>query len=146
MRSIRRWCRHHDGTIMIAVFLAMVLLVEAVLLWGVAAADCDVAFDCGRGRATIGGKSYPIMCGRQTGRGIEGGSVGGVIRANGKWRPGLVAPGTVMITTSPRLCYDCFIHVADVSRRFSNGCIGITAAGFNALKACQGAKFSIASK
>lgn len=105
------------------------------------AADCSVSFDCRAGRATIAGKTYPVVCGRQTGREISEGAIGSLIRANGKWRPGLVRPGTPMITTSPQLCYDCFIHVS--SLRFSNGCLGTTAAAFNALKSCAGSKFAI---
>ena len=107
------------------------------------AGACEVVFDCAHGSMKLDGKSYPIICGRQTGRGIDGGEIGHLIRASGPWRRGLVAPGTPMITTSPQLCYDCFIHVADTSRRFSNGCLGTSSAAFRALKACGGSRFSI---
>jgi hypothetical protein len=126
---------------MIKIIIAAIVVCS--LLAPVARADCVVAFNCGHGRATINGKAYPIVCGRLTGRGIDGGIVGHLIRANGRWRPGLVAPGTPMITTSPQLCYDCFIHVSGL--RFSNGCLGTTGAAFNALKACGGSRFSITS-
>jgi hypothetical protein len=122
-------------------FLAFVCLAYMLLIssaWG-----CEVAFDCGHGSARINNKSYPIVCGRQTGRGIDGGEVGHLIRADGPWRPGLVRPGTPMLTTAPPLCYDCFIHVSNTSRRFSNGCLGTTSAAFQALKHCSGSKFSI---
>jgi hypothetical protein len=105
------------------------------------AAACDISFDCSHGKAMINGKSYPIVCGRATGRGMDSGEIGHVIRANGRWRPGLVAPGTPMITTSPQLCDDCFIHVSGLS--FSNGCLGTTSAAFNVLKSCERSKFLI---
>ena len=111
------------------------------MLLATAATACDVAFDCGRGKATINGISYQIVCGRQTARGISGGEIGHLIRANGRPGPGKVAVGTPMITTNPSLCYDCFIHVSGL--RYSNGCLGTTGAAFNALKACGGSKFSI---
>jgi len=121
-------------------------LVTAILCFATTAANaCDVSFDCRHGHATINGKGYPLVCARHTARGIDGGEIGHLIRANGKWRPGLVAPGTPMITTSPQLCGDCFIHVAD-DFSFSNGCLGTTSAAFNALKACSGSKFTITSK
>jgi hypothetical protein len=103
---------------------------------------CEITFNCGKGAAVINGKLYPIVCGRQTGRGIDGGEIGHLIKASGPWRRGLVAPGTPMITTSPQLCYDCFIHVSD-TRGLSNGCLGTTGAAFNALKSCGGSRFSI---
>ncbi len=113
----------------------------------VAAADCDIVFDCPAHTATINDKHYPIVCGHSrhgwTGRGMTGGQIGRLIRASGPWRPGLVAPGTPMITTTPRLCFDCFIHVSGLG--FSNGCLGTTSAAFNALKACAGSEFYIAS-
>ena len=127
--------------------LKRALIIVAVVLGASAArADCDVSFDCAHGKATINSKAYPIVCGRLTGRGMEGGTIGHLIRASGRWRPGLVAPGTPMITTAPRLCFDCFVHVSDVSRSFSNGCLGTTYAAFSALKACGGSKFSITAK
>jgi hypothetical protein len=46
-----------------------------------------------------------------------------------------------MVTTEPRLCYNCFIHVGYGSH--SLGCIGITAAGFEAIKRCSGSRFFI---
>ena len=124
----------------------IVCLFASVLATAAAAADCDVVFDCPAHRATIDGKTYPIVCGHSrhgwTGRGIAEGTIGHLIRASGPWRPGLVAPGTPMITTSPQLCFDCFIHVSAMG--FSNGCLGTTAAAFNALKACAGSAFFIA--
>ena len=87
------------------------------------------------------GKSYPIVCGSQTGRGISGGVLGSVFAANGRWRPGLVRPGTPMIPTSPSLCHDCFVHVGYGPHSY--GCIGTTSAGFRALAACSGADFTI---
>ena len=125
--------------------MRLIIIAIALMLGAVTArADCSVAFDCRGGKAIINGKVYPIVCGRQTGRGMDGGAIGHLIRASGRWRPGLVAPGTPMITTSPQLCYDCFIHVSGLS--FSNGCLGTTSAAFNALKACGGSKFSIAGR
>ena len=128
------------------VFTVIIIIIAVVLGVRAAHADCDVSFDCGRGKAKINGKTYPIVCGRLTGRGMEGGSIGHLIRASGPWRPGLVAPGTPMITTAPQLCHDCFVHVSDVSRSFSNGCLGTTYAAFSALKACGGSRFSITAK
>ena len=128
---------------MIRIAVAIAFLVASASF---AAAGCEIALDCKAGKAIINGKNYPIVCGRQTGRGVESGTIGSLIRADGKWRPGLVAPGTPMITTHPQLCYDCFIHVGDTSRRFSNGCVGTTAAGFNAFKACSGSAFTLARR
>jgi hypothetical protein len=108
-------------------------------------ADCDVAFDCAHGKLTINTKTYRLVCARHTARGIEGGEIGHLIKADGPWRPGLVAPGTPMITTHPQLCYDCFIHVTD-DFSFSNGCLGTTQAAFNLLKTCGGSKFTITTK
>jgi hypothetical protein len=119
----------------------------ALLATAIAHADCAVHFDCPARIATIAGKSFPIVCGSQTGRGIKGGVIGSLIHANGRWRPGLVRPGTSMITTSPQLCGDCFVHVSYVGRGAgSNGCIGTTAAGFHALQVCAGSGFSITPK
>jgi hypothetical protein len=112
-----------------------------LLITVVSAQGCEVAFRCDSGEATINNKSYPIACGRLTGRGMNGGEIGRLIRADGPWRRGLVAPGTPMITTSPQLCYDCFIHVG--YSRFSNGCIGVPSAAFAVLKGCAGSKFTI---
>ena len=121
-------------------------LVIAATLASIATAHaCEVSFDCAHGRASINGKHYPIVCASHTARGVDGGTLSGVFKANGRWRPGLVAPGTPMITTTPRLCYDCHIHVTG-DFRHSNGCVGTTAAAFAALSACAGSKFSIASK
>ena len=39
MRKLRRWCRHHEGAIAVAIFLALVMLAEAFLLWGTDAAQ-----------------------------------------------------------------------------------------------------------
>ena len=109
------------------------------------AADCMVAFDCAHGKATINSKTYPIVCGSQTGRGVEAGIIGSWFKANGTPGPGKVPVGTPMISTSPMLCYDCHIHVtSDFS--WSNGCIGTTSAAFNALKACAGSQFSMTRK
>ena len=123
-----------------ALLVGLVLLVASPAL----ADHCVVKFDCKGREASINGKVYPIICGRLTGQNGDG-AVGSLIRANGRWRPGLVAPGTPMITTSPRLCDDCFIHVSYTGRgATSNGCLGISAAGFSALKACAGSPFQIA--
>lgn len=119
-------------------FLAFLLL---FVCWSASA--CEVVLDRSHGAVIIDGKRYQAVYGRHTGRGIDGGSIGHLIHASGPWRPGLVAPGTPMITTSPSLCYDCFIHVGDTSRRFSNGCLGTTSAAFRALKACGGSRFVI---
>jgi hypothetical protein len=120
-------------------------IVAVLLLASSAHAECNIAFDCKGGKATINGNAYPIVCARHTARGIDGGTLGSWFKANGKWRPGLVRPGTPMISTSPMLCYDCHIHVtSDFS--FSNGCLGTTAAAFKALKACAGSKFSISRR
>jgi hypothetical protein len=122
----------------------MISALLLLMLMAVSSAQaCDISFDCNSGKATINGKSYGMICGRQTARGIDGGTIGSLIRANGRWRPGLVRPGTPMITTAPQLCGDCFIHVSDTSRRFSNGCLGTTAAAFTILKGCGGSKFVI---
>jgi hypothetical protein len=119
----------------------MVILL-LVLIPSIASAECAIKFDCSSRQATINGKTFAIVCGSQTGRGVSGGSIGHVIRADGKWRPGLVRPGTPMITTSPRLCYDCFIHVSHVGRGAgSNGCLGTSQAGFDAIRACGGSRF-----
>ena len=117
-------------------------IILALLLASPAHADCDVAFNCLQGKATINGKSYPIVCGRQTARSIEGGTIGSWFRANGTPGPGKVPVGTPMISTSPMLCYDCHIHVTS-DFRWSNGCLGTTSAAFSALKACAGSKFTI---
>ena len=129
--------------ILFFVALTVTIIIAAVVLGMESAGACEIAFHCGHGRATINGKAYPIVCGRQTARGITGGAIGHLIHASGPWRPGLVAPGTPMITTSPSLCFDCFIHVSGL--RFSNGCLGTTGAAFNVLKACGGSRFSITS-
>jgi len=126
----------------------MIKILLTLLMISSAHAECDIAFYCNgrQSRAMINGRNYPIVCGNQTGRGIDGGEIGYLIKANGRWRPGLVRPGTPMITTTPRLCYDCFIHVSDISRSSSNGCLGTTSAAFEVLKACGGSKFSIVAK
>jgi hypothetical protein len=123
------------------------VLLICALLFSFPAHACDVSFDCASRQAKINGKTYPIICGHQTGRGISDAAIGSLIHATGPWRPGLVAPGTPMIATHPSLCYDCFIHVSDIGRHaFSNGCIGTTAAAFNALKSCNGSKFSVQTR
>lgn len=129
--------------ILIVVF-TMTMMIVAFVFGTMAKAECAVSFDCSKGAAVINGKTYGIVCGRQTGRGMGGGEIGHLIKADGPWRRGLVAPGTPMITTSPQLCFDCFIHVSSLS--FSNGCLGTTAAAFGVLKACGGSKFSITRK
>jgi hypothetical protein len=125
--------------------MTRIAIALVIALAPVAATGCEISLDCAHGRAIINGKSFPIVCGRQTGRGIESGSIGSLIHANGRWRPGLVRPGTPMITTRPQLCYDCFIHISAISGG-SNGCVGTTVAGFNAFKACSGSPFSIARR
>jgi hypothetical protein len=107
--------------------------------------ECNILFNCHRGEATIDGASFPIICGEQTGREItNGGTIGTLIHASGPARRGLVAPGTPMITTTPSLCYDCFIHTGYGSR--SLGCIGITSSGFAAMKNCYGSGFAVIAK
>ena len=116
-----------------------------LLACGAQAAECNILFNCHRGEAVIDGALYPIVCGAQTGTEIKnGGTIGSLIHASGPARRGLVAPGTPMITTQPSLCYDCFIHVGYGAR--SLGCIGITAAGFAAMKQCYGSGFAIIAK
>ena len=106
------------------------------------ASECNILFNCHHGEAVIDGVIFPIVCGSQTGIDIKnGGTIGSLIHASGPARRGLVAPGTPMITTQPSLCYDCFIHVGYGAR--SLGCIGITAAGFAAMKQCYGSGFAI---
>jgi hypothetical protein len=124
-----------------------VLLLISLLVASTAALACDVRFDCAARTMSVNDKSFPIVCGRLTGAGISGGTIGHVIRANGRWRPGLVRPGTPMIPTMPALCFDCFIHVSATGRGATSlGCIGTTSAGFSALQACTGSQFSIARK
>jgi hypothetical protein len=107
--------------------------------------ECQILFNCHRRTAVVDGVIYPIVCGEQTGREItNGGEIGTLIHASGPWRRGLVRPGTPMITTKPSLCYDCFIHVG--SGTHSLGCIGISADGFAAMKACYGSGFAIITK
>jgi hypothetical protein len=126
-------------------FARLAFAVMAITLLASGATACDVAFDCAHGRATINGKTSPIVCARSTGHGMSGGELGHVFAANGRWRPGLVAPGTPMISTSPQLCDDCHVHaVSDFS--FSNGCLGVTGVAFRALRSCAGSKFSITPK
>jgi hypothetical protein len=122
----------------------MKILALLLLLAPITAQACDVHFGCNDGRMTIDGKSYPIVCDRKTGEN-GGGTVGSWFRANGKPGPGKVAVGTPMIPTSPPLCFDCFVHVAS-SFSFSNGCVGTSSAGFRALQACSGSKFTIARR
>ena len=122
-----------------------IALAAALVLTIAPALGCEISLNCATGKAIINGKTYPIVCGHQTGRGVESGSIGELIHANGRWRPGLVRPGTPMVTTHPPLCYDCFIHVSAISGG-SNGCVGTTPAGFNAFKACSGSAFTIARK
>jgi hypothetical protein len=121
--------------LMIAI-VAMTLLIIAVR----ATRACELRFNCSSHAMTVNGKSFPIVCDRKTGQNGDG-VLTGLIRASGPWRPGLVRPGTPMIATAPSLCGDCFIHVSGLS--VSNGCLGTTASGFSALKACIGSKFSI---
>lgn len=122
-------------------------LVAACLLALVSAGQaCDVNFDCAHRTATVDGKKFSIVCGTKTGENGDG-TLTSVIRASGPWRRGLVAPGTPMIATNPRLCYDCFIHVGGGGPGAKSlGCIGISPSGFNTLKSCVGSKFTIARR
>lgn len=112
---------------------------------GVSADECHIVFDCRHDRLTINGKAYPLTCGAQTarenGERQKGGVIGGsVFKAEGPWRPGLVAPGTPMIDTIPRICFDCFIH-AGFGRM---GCLGVSQAAFNKIaRSCLSSQFSI---
>ena len=130
------------GNILTVVALTMMLAGPALA--------CDVDFDCPHGSMILNGKSHPLVCGRLTGRGmtssnIGSGTIGTLIKANGPWRPGLVAPGTPMITTDPLVCDNCYIHaVSDFS--FSNGCLGVSRDAFNTLKSCSGSPFTVTAK
>ena len=121
---------------------AALALVLALLAGSSAiAGECLIIFDCVHDRLSIDGKVYPLTCGPQTGQGLKGGVIGpAVFKAEGPWRPGLVAPGTPMIDTIERVCYDCFIH-AGYGR---NGCLGTSSAAFNKIaRDCLSSQFRI---
>ena len=69
---------------MIRIALAAALVLTIAPL----AAACEISLNCATGKAIINGKTYPIVCGHQTGRGVEFWLDRQLDSRQRPWRPG----------------------------------------------------------